>query len=53
MRTALPPRRYYGTKVQKVYPKGRICDGDKCTAVLSIYNGDHLCSSCDDSLVLA
>ena len=52
MRTALPPRRYYGTKVQQQFPKGRVCAGDNCNTVLSIYNSDHLCSRCDDSLVL-
>lgn len=45
--------RYFRVKVQKRYPKGRICDGDSCSAVLSIYNSDHLCARCDDALVPA
>jgi len=47
------PRRYYGVTLQKQYEKGRVCAGDNCTARLSIYNGDHLCASCDDALVPA
>ena len=53
MRTALGPRRYYRTKVQQQFPKGRVCAEDNCSTVLSIYNSDDWCSSCDDALVLA
>ena len=33
---------------QKTYPFGRVCEGEGCTARLSIYNADHLCAKCDD-----
>ena len=45
--------RYYRMRVQKRYEKGRICGGEDCSVVLSIYNADHLCSLCDDALVPA
>jgi len=43
----------YYRRPQKRYPKGRVCEGRNCRTVLSVYNPDHLCSLCDDSLVPA
>jgi len=38
---------------QKTYPFGRTCEGEDCTARLSVYNPDHLCARCDDADRLA
>ena len=45
--------RYFRTKVQKRYPQGRICGGEDCSTVLSVYNSDHVCARCDEALVPA
>ncbi len=34
-------RRYKGPQ-----PKGRICESEDCTAVLSIYNDEDICAQC-------
>ena len=34
---------------QKTYPFGRVCEGEDCSARLSVYNPDHLCARCDDA----
>ena len=38
---------------QKTFPAGRVCEGEDCTARLSVYNPDHLCASCDNADRLA
>jgi len=43
---------YRSTGTMKTYPFGRICETRGCTTRLSIYNGDHLCASCEDSIDL-
>ena len=42
---------YYRPKIMKQYPKGRVCGGEGCSAVLSIYNPDHVCAKCDESMM--
>ena len=30
----------------KTYPKGRVCEGEDCSVILSIYNDDTICAKC-------
>ena len=51
--TRLTRRRHPPGKLQKSYPKGRICESPGCTTRLSIYNDDEICAPCDEALTLA
>jgi hypothetical protein len=33
-------------RAQTQFPVGRICEGDGCSRVLSVYNDDDICARC-------
>ena len=34
----------------KTYPKGRVCEGEDCSVILSIYNDDEICATCHEAI---
>lgn len=35
---------------QKTYPKGRVCESEGCSTILSIYNDDSACAACWEAI---
>ena len=40
-------------KPNQSYPKGRVCEGPGCSTLLSKYNDDPICATCEKRLTLA